>query len=207
MMRPMKVTGVMLALIDVPTELAQEYNRWYDLDHLPEHLSKADILTAGRYVASTELTKAPGVLAAELTGGHPLFATLYFFGGPLDFMGEEAAAGWRGTDRRIIKAGRYWQVGRSVHSSRWSWPTPWRVPRSTLRLTPFLTWRTAESFWQWVVSFAERVPRSGGVGESVHLPDLLAVPGILAGLRFETVDASNRDLIVFTFFTATTRRP
>ena len=51
----MQLHGIMLALLDIPPELTEEYNRWYDLDHLPEHVSKADVAMARRYVAPRDL--------------------------------------------------------------------------------------------------------------------------------------------------------
>jgi hypothetical protein len=34
----MEMQGVLLALLDMPAELTEEYNRWYDLDHMPEQV-------------------------------------------------------------------------------------------------------------------------------------------------------------------------
>jgi hypothetical protein len=34
-----KTEGMMLALLDIPAEYTEEYNRWYDLDHMPEHVA------------------------------------------------------------------------------------------------------------------------------------------------------------------------
>ena len=81
----MQITGIKLALLDIPAELTDEYNRWYDLDHLPEHVSKGDVVAGRRYVADRELREAPGIKTDELTDGHPPYATIYSFGGPVDF--------------------------------------------------------------------------------------------------------------------------
>ena len=39
----MKVNGMHLAFLDIPKELTEEYNRWNDLDHMPEHVAKDDV--------------------------------------------------------------------------------------------------------------------------------------------------------------------
>src|SRR6516165_5839723 len=115
----MEANGMMLALLDIPAWCTEEYNRWYDLDHLPEHISKGDVLTARRYVAPRDLRSVPGVLRSEWLGGYPPYLTTYWFGGPLDFVGDEALGLWKSKDRTIVKAGRYWRVGRGRHNSRW----------------------------------------------------------------------------------------
>src|SRR5688572_5739996 len=35
---PLKINAITVALLDIPGDFTQEYNRWYDLDHLPEHI-------------------------------------------------------------------------------------------------------------------------------------------------------------------------
>src|SRR5215475_3762149 len=109
----------MVAMLDIPAELTEEYNRWYDLDHLAEHQSKGDVLAGRRYVATRELHAAPGVLPSEWTGGYPPYVTTYLFGGPLDFMSAEARSLWTDMDRIIVKSGRYWKEGHGTHNTRW----------------------------------------------------------------------------------------
>jgi hypothetical protein len=114
----MRIDGISLALLDIHRE-HRRFNRWYDLDHLPEHVSKADVIRGQRYVATGPTRRAEGVLAGPLTNGHPPYATIYSFGGPLDFRGDEALAGWRDKDHGIVRAGRYWLPGSVCHSSSW----------------------------------------------------------------------------------------
>ena len=44
----MEINGMMLAMLDIPAWCTEEYNRWYDLDHLPEHVSKGDVRAVKR---------------------------------------------------------------------------------------------------------------------------------------------------------------
>ena len=64
----MQLHGIMLAMLDIPPELTEEYNRWYDLDHLPEHVSKADVAMARRYVAPRDL-QGLGTLTGDARAG------------------------------------------------------------------------------------------------------------------------------------------
>jgi hypothetical protein len=115
----MKINAIAIALLDIAAEYTQTYNRWYDLDHLPEHISKGDVLAGRRYVAPVGLRAAPAVNAGETTGGHPPYATMYCYGGPMDFMSQEARDGGAIKDRVITKAGRYWMGGKVPYMSNW----------------------------------------------------------------------------------------
>ena len=74
-----------------PREETQEYNRWYDLDHVPEHVSKPDVLMNKRYVAPRDLQDLGGG-GSDLTGGHPPYLSMYYLGGP-DFAGPRPPKG------------------------------------------------------------------------------------------------------------------
>src|SRR5947208_12035840 len=113
----MEGKGILLALLDIPRDATDEYNRWYDLDHMPEHVSKPDVLQAKRYVAPRDLQDLGGG-GSKLTGGHPPYLTIYYLGVP-DFAGEEATTGWVTKDRGIIKAGRFWRSGHVPFVRRW----------------------------------------------------------------------------------------
>jgi hypothetical protein len=180
-----EVNAIMLALLSIPAEYTQEYNRWYDLDHLPEHISKGDVLTARRYVATRELREAPGIQTAKWTGGHPPYATTYLFGGPLDFLSDEARALWRDKDRVIVKQGRFWREGRAVHSTYWRLAGAFARPSVLVSkdAIPYLAHRG-------IIVALGRAPGPDRVQEAVdwwertHLVDLFAVPGLLAAMRF-----------------------
>jgi hypothetical protein len=186
----MEANGMLLALLDIPAWCTEEYNRWYDLDHLPEHVSKADVLMARRYVRTREMTSVAGVLPSESLGGYPPYLTTYWFGGPLDFLTEEALGLWTTKDQGIVKAGRYWRVGRAGHTSRW------RVVDAATRpsvlvdkgAVPYLAHRGV------IVAVGraaapDRIQQAHAWWDSVHLVDLFSVPGLLAAVRLQPAEA------------------
>ena len=46
-----KGRGLLMVYVDVPPEHEDEFNRWYDEEHIPERLSIPGVLNAARYVA------------------------------------------------------------------------------------------------------------------------------------------------------------
>ena len=46
-----KGRGLMTVFTDVPAHLEEEFNRWYDEEHIPERLSIPGVLSAARYTA------------------------------------------------------------------------------------------------------------------------------------------------------------
>jgi hypothetical protein len=183
-----RVDGSQLAFLDIGPEYTQEYNRWYDLDHLPEHVSKPDVVFGRRYVAPAALRDLPGALAGDAFGGHAPYLTWYGFGGPLDMTSDEAREGWRTKDRAIVKQGRYWAKGRVAGL------TSVRVAECLARpgclvsedAVPYLAHRGV------IVAYG-RPPapeqRDAAVAwwREVHLVDLFTVPGVLAALRCDPV--------------------
>jgi hypothetical protein len=192
-----EINGMMLAMLDIPAWCTEEYNRWYDLDHLPEHVSKGDVLMGRRYVAPSALRATAGVQRSDWVGGYAPYLTTYWFGGPLDFTSDEAAALWRDKDRIIVKAGRYWRDGRGRHNSRW-WVADAVTRPSVLvdkAAVPYLAHQGV------IVAIGraaspERVQEAVDWWDRVHLVDLFAVPGLLAAVRLRPVDPSNQGLLL-----------
>lgn len=193
----MEANGLLLALLEMPAWCTEEYNRWYDLDHMPEHVSKGDVLMGRRYVAPRDLRTVAGTLRSDWVGGYPPYLTTYWFGGPLDFMSDEAKELWKTKDRTIVKGGRFWQLGRARHASRW------RVSDAITRpsvlvdkaAVPYLAHRG-------VIVAVGKAPSPDRVQEAidwwdhVHLVDLFAVPGILAAMRFRPVEPADDGMIL-----------
>ncbi len=46
-----KGRGLLMVYVDVPAEVEDEFNRWYNEEHIPERLSIPGVLNAARYVA------------------------------------------------------------------------------------------------------------------------------------------------------------
>ena len=46
-----KGRGLLMVFADVPAEVEDEFNRWYDEEHIPERLSIPGVLNAARYTA------------------------------------------------------------------------------------------------------------------------------------------------------------
>ncbi|KJE23319.1 hypothetical protein FF36_02277 [Frankia torreyi] len=191
-----KITGLALALLDIPARYTQEYNRWYDLDHLPEHVAKADVVAGRRYVATPATRATPGALAGELTHGHPPYATMYLFGGPLDFMSEQAFAGWRDTDRAITRAGRFWRHGRPVFTSWWRLTAAHTRPSIDVAAdaVPHLAHQGV------VVSIGRAGPGGRPAAldwwERTQRDDLYELPGLLGTLQLEPVETGEQDLVL-----------
>jgi len=193
----MEVTGINLALLDMPPQHTEAFNQWYDLDHLPEHVSKPDVVMARRYVATRQVRDAPGRVTSEVMPAHAPYATVYFFGGPMDFTGEEAAAGWRDKDRTIIKDGRFFRPGGLVYGGWWRLADARARPSIPVSsaAVPYLP-HTG------MIVFVGRAASVGGVDaalqwwERVQQPALHDVPGVLATLRFDPVSSDDQDLVL-----------
>ena len=50
-MPPKKGRGLLMVYTDVPADVEEEFNRWYDEEHIPERLAIPGVLSAARYVA------------------------------------------------------------------------------------------------------------------------------------------------------------
>jgi hypothetical protein len=192
----MELTGIMFATLDIPPEYTAEYNRWYDLDHLPEHISKGDVVMARRYVAPRDLQAAPGVEYQDWPGGFAPYATCYFFGVEA-FDGPEALGWWTAKDRVIVRSGRYWREGRGTYSGRWRLSEVFTGTGVLVsdEAVPYLAHRG-------IIVAVGRAPSPERRDEAVawwrdtHLVDLLALPGVLAAARFDPVAEHERDLVV-----------
>jgi hypothetical protein len=189
----MRVDAITIALLDVRSD-HRHFNRWYDLDHLPEHVSKADVVAGQRYVATGQTRRCPGVVAGAPTNGHPPYATIYSFGGPLDFRDEAALAGWRDKDRAIVRAGRYWLPGTLAHGSSWR-PTA-TVTRRSIPISDdavaYLPHRTV------VMSIGRVTDREQASSwwAATQRDSILDLDGVLAVRQMEPADAAGADLVL-----------
>jgi hypothetical protein len=193
----MRVDAVSIALLDVRSD-HRHFNRWYDLDHLPEHVSKPDVVNGQRYVATGRTRRSAGVVAGPLTQGHPPYATIYSFGGPLDFRDEAAVAGWRDKDRAIVKAGRYWLPGTLAHNSSWRPAVNWTRPSHPLSAdaVAYLPHRTL------VLSIGRVTDRERASNwwNETQNDSILDLGGVLAVRQMDPADAEHADLMLHLVF-------
>jgi hypothetical protein len=74
----MEATGIIFAALDCDVDAIEEWNRWYDLEHVPPNVSMPGVMLGARYVATPELhALRRGDPASAFTGGRALFLTVY----------------------------------------------------------------------------------------------------------------------------------
>lgn len=193
----MKIEGVLLGLLDIPADYTEDYNRWYDLDHLPEHLSKPDVVSANRYVADKMLREGADATPSDLFGGYPPYLTVYFLGGSADIASPDALSGWQEVDYRLRKAGRYWREGRGAYSGRWRLAAAFKGPSVLVSdaAVPHLRHRSLILVMGRAAS-PEAFDQAIGWWANTHLVDLFTVAGILGALRLRSTAPDQSDLIL-----------
>jgi hypothetical protein len=72
-----RVAGLNFITIDCERDYAAEWERWYDLDHLPEFLAHDGVVSARRYRATPDLLVArPPTPIADLADGRGAYCTI-----------------------------------------------------------------------------------------------------------------------------------
>ncbi len=119
----MNVTGIIFASVDCDVDAIEDWNRWYDLCHLPPNIALPGIMSGRRYVAPPELheLRAPGALEG-FSEGRGVHTTVYLLcGDPLDVMADmttyrdmlEDAGRMFAPEKKVVRAGdamyRRWQ--------------------------------------------------------------------------------------------------
>jgi hypothetical protein len=86
----MDATGVIFAGLDCDADAIEEWNRWYDLEHVPPNVSMPGVMLGRRYVAPPELHDLRVVDAASgFAAGRGTFLTLYTLcGDPADAFAD-----------------------------------------------------------------------------------------------------------------------
>ena len=105
----MEIKGAVLAFVDVAPELTEDYNRWYDLDHLPTHISRPEVIAGRRYVADKELKALRRNVGMEaLRNGEGAYFTTYLTN---TTAFDDYRVSGRELDRGLNRAGRMWRQG------------------------------------------------------------------------------------------------
>ena len=90
--------GLLMVVVEVDPEHEEEFNRWYDTEHIPEKLAAPGFRSArrfrdherpGRYLALYELDDAPQVLSPE------------YMTQPVSEWTRRVTAAWKSLDRAV----------------------------------------------------------------------------------------------------------
>ncbi len=183
----MRVTGVGVGFIDPLPEATAEFNRWYDLDHLPENVALPEVLGSRRYVATPALKalRGPGALE-QLQDGKGAFCTTYLFGS------EDMAKVQASMHELAVRLARQ---GRMYKRARTAFYTPHRLVKTYVRkdlplapeAAPYLG-HTGIYLSMGIASAPQHRATMDAWYDQVHVPDILETPGFLACLRLEPVD-------------------
>ena len=86
-----KGTGLMMVWVDVPSEHEDEFNHWYNEEHLPELLGVPGVLNAARYEA---VMSGPNTLPATNSRAPPLWKPLHSLAGNQLNGPKRSGRGW-----------------------------------------------------------------------------------------------------------------
>ena len=177
----MEIKGAVLAFVDVAPELTEDYNRWYDLDHLPTHTSRPEVIAGRRYVATEELKALRRNVGLEaLQDGKGAYFTTYMTN-TINFdsygvLGKEL-------DRRLNKQGRMWRQGYVPYAGYYRLTGTFAA--QGLPLAPAAIPYLAHRGIVIIIGDSESEVAKPG-GEEVGLPAALAIDGIHGAISFES---------------------
>ncbi|MBI3743814.1 MAG: hypothetical protein HY261_05935 [Chloroflexi bacterium] len=195
----MHVTAIGIGFIDAKPGAEEEFNRWYDLDHLPENVAIEGITGGRRYVATPDCKAARGAQPIEaLSDGKGTFCTTYLFSGA-DIA--PARAEMTSLAKRLAEDGRMYRRARTAYFSTF------RLARTFVRkglpMAPEAApWFGHTGIIVWMGDCADAVEHARRLNwyDDVHLPDLLEAQGILAGFRLEGMTPAEQYRIVNLLF-------
>ena len=181
----MKANGAVVGLIDVPQEHTQDYNVWYDFDHLPEFVALDDMLLGRRYVADTECKAArPGPSKlTELADGKGSYCSTYF----MSTTDIGAVMGyWNEAGVRLRKEKRIFRHGKIADVTFYALTQAHARPGIPVveAAVPYLGHQGIYVVMTEVADPAMRPAVDEWFAEA-HSKDLLAVPGVVAAMRLE----------------------
>jgi hypothetical protein len=119
----MDVTGIIFASVDCDADAVEDWNRWYDLEHLPPNIALPGIMSGRRYVAPPALhdVREPANRLDGFADGRGVHVTVYTLGGdPAQVLADmttyrdklEAAGRMFAPEKKIVRAG---------DAMRWTW--------------------------------------------------------------------------------------
>ncbi len=194
----MEMKGISVGFTDCDADADRDFNRWYDLDHVPENIALPEIVTARRYVATDDLLAArDSVTIPELADGAGRYIACYLMGVD-DFALVEKKMKDLFDDlwkvRRIFKRARvkYSDKFRLVHA----------LAGKDVDVGPEAVPYLGHSYMNLALTVVEDPGRVEEVEQwwnEVHIPDLVSVPGILGAMRFESVMEGRERTFMFQF--------
>lgn len=194
----MEIKAVSLGFTDCEPEFIEDFNRWYDFDHVPENIALDSIVTARRYVATPELKALRrNVNIPEMKDGQGTFLATYWAG--TDNM-EQVSKEMGQLFQDLLPLKRIFRQARVVFNDRFRTIGSWcrkDIPQVVPAAIPYLPHKGMMV----VISDVPDKSRRQEVESwyDVHVQEVLEVPGAVAFLRFESVEVENRLLSLVMF--------
>ncbi len=112
----MDVSGIIFASVDCDADAIEDWNRWYDLEHLPPNIALPGIMSGRRYVAPPALHDArePADRLEGFADGRGVHVTVYTLAGdPAQVLADmtdyrdklEAADRMFAPEKKVVRAG------------------------------------------------------------------------------------------------------
>ena len=112
----MDVSGIIFASVDCDADAVEDWNRWYDLEHLPPNIALPGIMSGKRYVAPPALHEArePADRLEGFADGRGVHVTVYTLSGvPAQVLADmtstrdvlEDAGRMFAPEKKIVRAG------------------------------------------------------------------------------------------------------
>jgi hypothetical protein len=117
------VSGIIFASVDCDADAIEDWNRWYDLEHLPPNIALPGIMSGRRYVAPPELhdVREPADRLEGFADGRGVHVTVYTLAGdPAQVLADmttyrdklEAAGRMFAPEKKVVRAG---------DAMKWTW--------------------------------------------------------------------------------------
>ena len=114
--RAVKPTGIIFATVDCDADAIEDWNRWYDLEHLPPNIAIDGIMTGRRYYAGPvqHAARLPATPMPGFANGQGVHVTIYTLcADPAAVIAEmtaerdnlEAAGRMFAPEKKVVRAG------------------------------------------------------------------------------------------------------